>query len=40
MKKKFKLYWTMGAPLKQTTIINRCNKKDSYEYGVKLGTLA
>ena len=24
------LYWTMGAPIEQTTIINRCKKEDSY----------
>lgn len=27
-----KVYWTMGAPLVETTIINRCRKEDSYEY--------
>jgi hypothetical protein len=26
------VYWTMGAPLEDTTIINRCRKEDSYEY--------
>jgi len=26
------VYWTMGAPIKETTIINRCNKEQSYEY--------
>jgi len=24
------VYWTMGAPLEETTIINRCRKEDSY----------
>ncbi|UCC88406.1 MAG: hypothetical protein JSV81_03605 [Anaerolineales bacterium] len=24
-------YWTMGAPLDKTTIINRCRKEDTYE---------
>jgi hypothetical protein len=24
-------YWTMGAPLEETTIINRCRKEDTYE---------
>jgi hypothetical protein len=26
------VYWTMGAPIDETTIINRCKKEDSYEY--------
>jgi hypothetical protein len=26
------VYWTMGAPLEETTIINRCPKEASYEY--------
>ena len=25
------VYWTMGAPLGETTIINRCRKEDTYE---------
>ena len=33
------LYWTMGAPLDETTIINRCKVEDSYEYRLKKGTL-
>jgi hypothetical protein len=33
------LYWTMGAPLNETTIINRCKKEDSYEYRAKSDTL-
>lgn len=26
------VYWTMGAPISETIIINRCKKEDSYEY--------
>jgi hypothetical protein len=26
------VYWTMGAPIIETTIINRCRIVDSYEY--------
>ena len=26
------VYWTMGAPLDETIIINRCRKEDSFEY--------
>jgi len=33
------VYWTMGAPLAETTIINRCLKKDSYEQRLKDGAL-
>jgi predicted DNA-binding transcriptional regulator YafY len=33
------LYWTMGAPLERTTIINRCKEKDSYESRLQNGTL-
>ena len=33
------VYWTMGAPLEETTIINRCRKKDSFESRSKNGTL-
>ena len=25
------VYWTMGAPLNETIIVNRCKKEDSYE---------
>ena len=25
------LYWTMGAPIEETTIINRCKEEGSYE---------
>lgn len=33
------VYWTMGAPLRETTIINRCLKQNSYEYRLANGTL-
>ena len=33
------LYWTMGAPVDETTIINRCKEEDSYESHLKNGTL-
>ena len=33
------LYWTMGAPINETTIINRCRKENSYECRLKNGTL-
>ena len=33
------VYWTMGAPLEETTIINRCRKEDSYESRLMKGTL-
>jgi len=33
------LYWTMGAPVEETIIINRCKKQDSYEYRLRKGTL-
>ena len=26
------VYWTMGAPIDETTIINRCRKEQTYEY--------
>ncbi len=32
-------YWTMGAPLDETTIVNRCRKEDTYESRLKNGTL-
>jgi hypothetical protein len=34
------VYWTMGAPLEETIIINRCRKVDSYEYRRMKGTLS
>jgi len=33
------LYWTMGAPIENTKIINRCKEEDSYENRLKNGTL-
>jgi hypothetical protein len=33
------VYWTMGAPLEETTIINRCKKTDTYEYRFENGAL-
>ena len=33
------LYWTMGAAIDETTIINRCKKEGSYECRLKNGTL-
>ena len=33
------LYWTMGDPLPETVIINRCKQADSYESRRKNGTL-
>ena len=32
-------YWTMGAPIEETTIINRCPKENTYEERLKAGTL-
>jgi hypothetical protein len=32
-------YWTMGNPVEQTTIINRCKKEQTYEERRKNGTL-
>ena len=32
------LYWTMGAPVEKTIIINRCKEEDSYENRLKNGT--
>lgn len=34
------VYWTMGAPVEETTIINRCKKEDSYEFKRDNGLLA
>jgi hypothetical protein len=33
------VYRTMGAPLEETTIINRCERQHSYEYRLLKGTL-
>jgi hypothetical protein len=32
-------YWTMGAPVEETTIINRCLKESTFEERKKAGTL-
>jgi hypothetical protein len=29
--KEGKTYWTMGAPLEETTVINRCKNENTYE---------
>jgi len=33
------VYWTMGAPLEDTTIVNRCKKTETYQYRLHNGTL-
>jgi hypothetical protein len=33
------VYWTMGAPVEETVIINRCKKESSYEYRMAHETL-
>ncbi|MEI6171925.1 MAG: hypothetical protein WCQ45_05570 [bacterium] len=33
------VFWTMGAPVAETTIINRCRSEDTYEARRKAGTL-
>ena len=33
------VYWTMGAPLDETIIINRCKKENTYEQRLKDGSL-
>ena len=33
------VYWTMGAPVAETTIINRCRSEDSYASRLLSGTL-
>ena len=33
------VYWTMGAPLQETTIVNRCRSEDTYERRLETGTL-
>jgi hypothetical protein len=33
------VYWTMGAPLDETTIVNRCRNEDTYEERLKRGKL-
>lgn len=33
------VYWTMGAPVEETIIVNRCRKEDTYEHRLSQGTL-
>ena len=33
------VYWTMGADISETTIINRCMKESTYEYRLEKETL-
>ena len=33
------VYWTMGATIEETTIINRCREEGTYENRLKNGTL-
>jgi hypothetical protein len=33
------VYWTMGAPVGETTIVNRCRSDDTYERRLANGTL-
>ena len=33
------LYWTMGAPIEETTIINRCKEEGSYENRLRNGKI-
>lgn len=33
------VYWSMGAPLEETTIVNRCTEEQTYEYRLEHGTL-
>ena len=33
------VYWTMGAPLAETTIVNRCRSEETYEQRLANGTL-
>jgi hypothetical protein len=33
------VYWTMGAPIEETTIVNRCRSGDTYERRLANGTL-
>jgi hypothetical protein len=33
------VYWTMGAPVEETTIVNRCSKEQTYEYRLEHDTL-
>ena len=32
-------YWTMGAPIEETIVVNRCKKEQTYDYRLRHGTL-
>jgi len=34
-----RVYWTMGAPVEETIIVNRCTKEQTFEYRLKHGSL-
>jgi hypothetical protein len=33
------VYWTMGEPVEETTIINRCKQERTYDHRLRSGTL-
>ena len=33
------VYWTMGEPVEETAVVNRCRKDHTYEYRLEHGTL-
>ncbi len=33
------VYWTMGEPIEETVIVNRCKKEETYGQRLKNGTL-
>jgi hypothetical protein len=33
------VYWTMGEPIENTTIVNRCREDQTYRYRLEHGTL-
>jgi hypothetical protein len=33
------VFWTMGAPIDETIIVNRCTEEQTYEYRLSHGTL-
>ena len=33
------VYWTVGAPLAETTIVNKCRSEETYEQRLADGTL-
>lgn len=33
------VYWTLGAPIEETIIVNRCKKENTYEHRLTVGTL-